>query len=97
MKIRWSSLFFGVFCTSLPNQVEHTCLKFLLTGVLTPNFNTMDLIKILEKNQKLHIQIVVVTLKVTSCRTMSKRKKVKKSEKPRFYGQNKLFLENPAL
>jgi hypothetical protein len=31
-----------------------------------------------------------------SCRTMSK-KKVKKSEKPRFYGQNKLFLENLAL
>jgi hypothetical protein len=22
---------------------------------------------------------------------------VKKSEKPRFYGQNKLFFENPAL
>jgi hypothetical protein len=31
---------------------------FLLTGVLTPNFNTMDLVKILEKNQKLHIQNV---------------------------------------
>jgi hypothetical protein len=45
---------------------------------LTPNFNTMDLVKILEKNQKLHIQIVAVTLKVTSCRTMSKKKKVKK-------------------
>jgi hypothetical protein len=28
---------------------------FLLTGVLTPKFNTMDLVKILEKNQKLHI------------------------------------------
>jgi hypothetical protein len=28
---------------------------FLLTGVLTPNFNTMDLLKILEKNKKLHI------------------------------------------
>jgi hypothetical protein len=28
-------------------------------------------------------------LKVTSCKTMSK-KKVKKSEKPRFYEQNKL-------
>jgi hypothetical protein len=28
---------------------------FLLTGVLTPNFNTMDLVNILEKNQKLHI------------------------------------------
>jgi hypothetical protein len=23
---------------------------FLLTGVLTPNFNTMDLVKMLEKN-----------------------------------------------
>jgi hypothetical protein len=56
----------------------------------------MDLVKILEKNQKLHIHIVAVTLKVTSCRTMSK-KKVKKSEKPRFYEQNKLFFENPAL
>jgi hypothetical protein len=48
---------------------------FLLTGVLTPNFNTMDLVKILEKNKKLHIQIVAVTLKVTSCRTMSTKKK----------------------
>jgi hypothetical protein len=48
---------------------------FLLTGVLTPNFSTMDLVKILERNQKLHIQIVAVTLKVTSCRTMSKKKK----------------------
>jgi hypothetical protein len=69
---------------------------FLLTGVLTPNFNTMDLVKILEKNQKLHIQIEAVTLKVMPCRTMSK-KKSEKSEKPRFYRQNKLFFENPAL
>jgi hypothetical protein len=51
---------------------------FLLTGVLTPNFNTMDLLKILEKNQKLYIQIVAVTLKVTSCKTMSKKKSEKK-------------------
>jgi hypothetical protein len=65
---------------------------FLLTGVLTPNFNTVDLVKILEKIKKLHIQIVAVTLKVTSCRTMSQKRKVKKSEKPRFYGQNKLFF-----
>jgi hypothetical protein len=63
---------------------------FLLMGLLTPNFNTMDLVKILEKNGKLHIHIVLVTLKVTSCRTMSK-KKSEKSEKPRFYGQNKLL------
>jgi hypothetical protein len=53
---------------------------FLLMGVLTPNFNTMDLVKILEENQKLHIQIVAVTLKVTSCRTitMSNNKKMEK-------------------
>jgi hypothetical protein len=25
------------------------------------------------------------------------KRKAKKSEKPRFYGQNKLFFENPAL
>jgi hypothetical protein len=59
---------------------------------LTPNFNTMDLVKFLEKNQKLHIEIIAVTLKVASCRTMSKKKKVKKSEKPRFYGQTNYFL-----
>jgi hypothetical protein len=57
----------------------------------------MDLVKILGKKQKLHIQIVAVTLKVTSCKTISKKEKVKKSEKPRFYGQNKLFFQNPAL
>jgi hypothetical protein len=110
MKIKWSSLFFGSFAPHFQiklsihgsnfnskfvsiNELE----LFLLTEVLTPNFNIMNLVKILEKNQKLHIQIVVVTLKVTSCRTMSKKKTVKKSEKPRFYGQNKLFFENPAL
>jgi hypothetical protein len=47
---------------------------FLLTGVLTANFNTNDLVKILEKNQKLHIQIIAATLKVTSCKNMSKKK-----------------------
>jgi hypothetical protein len=53
---------------------------FLLTGVLTPNFNTiqgLDLVKILEKKPKPkpHIQIVAMTLKVTSCRTMNKKEK----------------------
>jgi hypothetical protein len=53
----------------------------------------MDLVKFLEKNKKLHILIVAITLKVTSCKTISKKKKkVKKSEKPRFYGQNKLLF-----
>jgi hypothetical protein len=52
---------------------------FFLMGVLTQNFNTVDLVKFLEKNKKLHIE--AVTLKVTSCRTMSK----KKSENPNFF------------
>jgi hypothetical protein len=82
--------FFWVFCTSLPNQVEHACLRFQLQickyewariifvdGDLDSKLQHYDLVKILEKNQKLHIHIEVVTLKVTSCRTMSKKKKWK--------------------
>jgi hypothetical protein len=53
----------------------------------------MDLVNFFEKNQKLDIQIIAVTLEVTSCKTMSR----KKSEKPRFYEQNKLFFESPAI
>jgi hypothetical protein len=64
---------------------------FLLMGGLTPNFNTMDLVKILEKNQKFHIQIEAVTLKVTSCRTMRK-KKVKKVKNQEFMGKTNYFL-----
>jgi hypothetical protein len=104
MKIRWSSLFFGSFAPHFQIKLGIHASNFnskfvsmselelvLLMGVLTSNFNTMDLIKILEQNKKLHIQIVVVTLKVTSYRTMS-TKKSEKSEQPRFYGQNKLFF-----
>jgi hypothetical protein len=110
MKIRWSSHFLGLshltsksiwgihasnFNSKFVSMSEPKL--FLLTGVLTPNFNTMDLVKILEKNKKIHIQIIAVTLKVTSYKTMSKKKKWKKSEKPRFYEQNKLSFENPTL
>jgi hypothetical protein len=62
---------------------------FLLIGVLTPNFNTMDLVKILEKNQKLLICIIAVTLKVKSGKTMSKNKKVKNQD---FMGKTNYFL-----
>jgi hypothetical protein len=87
MKIRWSSLFFGSFAHHFQIKLSIHASNFnfrflsmselelfLLTGVLTPNFNTMEFVKILEKNQRLHIQIVEVTLKVMSCRTMSKKK-----------------------
>jgi hypothetical protein len=88
MKIRCSSPFFGSFAPHFRIKLSIHASNFnsrfvsmselelfLLTGVLTLNFNTMDLVKILEKNKKLHIQIVAVTLKVTSCKTMSKKKK----------------------
>jgi hypothetical protein len=55
---------------------------------LTPNFNTVDLVKFLEKNQKLHIYIIAVTLKVTSCRTMSKEK----NENQDLMGKTNYFL-----
>jgi hypothetical protein len=51
----------------------------------------MNLVEFLEKNQKLHIQIVVVTLKVTSCKTMSK-KKVKKVKIQDSMGKTNFFL-----
>jgi hypothetical protein len=65
---------------------------FLVTGVLIPNFNTIDLVKILEKNKKLHIQIVVVILKVTWCKTMSKKKKWTKVKNQDFMGKTNYFL-----
>jgi hypothetical protein len=70
---------------------------FLLTRVLTPSFNTMDLVKFLEKNKKLHIQIILVTLKVMSCRTMSKKLKLKKIKNQDFMGKTNYFFENLAL
>jgi hypothetical protein len=87
MKIRWSFFFSGSFAPHFQIKLSIHASNFnsrfvsmselelfLLTGVLTPNFNTMNLVKILENNQKLHIQIVAVTLKVSSCRTMSTKK-----------------------
>jgi hypothetical protein len=89
MKIRWSSLFFGSFALHFQIKLSIHASNFnsrfvsmselelfLLMGVLTPNFNTVDLVNILEKNiKKLYIQIIAVTLKVMSCRTMNKKKK----------------------
>jgi hypothetical protein len=68
MKIRWSFLFFGSFAPhfQIKLSIHASNLNsrfvsmselelFLLKGVFTPNFNTVDLVKFLEKNQKLHI------------------------------------------
>jgi hypothetical protein len=65
MKIRWSSLFLGSFAPHFQIKLSIHASNFnsrfvslselelfLLTGVLTPNFNTMDLVKILQKKSK---------------------------------------------
>jgi hypothetical protein len=64
---------------------------FLLTGILPPNFNTMDLVKILEKNQKLQHSDRIGHIEGDVMQNHEQKEKVKKSEKPRSYGQNKLF------
>jgi hypothetical protein len=105
MKIRWSRLFFGSFAHHFQIKLSTPGINlnsifiimselkfFLLTRVLTQNFNTMNLVEFLEKNQKLHIQIVVVTLKVTSCRTMSKNKSEKKWKSKILWTKQTFFL-----
>jgi hypothetical protein len=102
----WSSLFFGSFAPHFQIKLgihasnidsrfvsmSELELSFLM-GVLAPYFNTMDLVKILEKKQKLHIQIVAVTLTVTSCKTISKKKKSEKKVKNQdFMDKTNYFL-----
>jgi hypothetical protein len=104
------SSFFWVFCILLSNQVEHIWLKFQLQickyewariifvdrGLYSklqyygPCNNSWKKSKTSHSDRIGHIEGDVM-------QTMSKKQKVKKSEKPRFYGQDKLFFENPAL
>jgi hypothetical protein len=69
MKIGWSSSFFGSFALHFQIKLNKHGSNFnskfvsmselelfLLTGVLTPNFNTMDLEKILKKIKKLTLR-----------------------------------------
>jgi hypothetical protein len=85
--------FFLVFFTLLPNQVEYTWLKsqlhvcnYELAKILFVDRGLdsklqhcgMEFVKFVEKNQKLHSWILAITLKVTSCKTMSKKKVAKK-------------------
>jgi hypothetical protein len=68
MKIRWSFLSFGSFAPhfqiKLSTQGSNLNSIFVITseleffflmGILTQNFNIVDLIKFLERNKKLHI------------------------------------------
>jgi hypothetical protein len=104
MKIRWSSLFFGSFAphfqiklsthgsnlNSIFVIIRKLELGFLM-GVLTQNLNTVDLVKFPAKkiksftlNRSSHIEGDIM-------QNHKQKRKVKRSEKPRFYGQNKLL------
>jgi hypothetical protein len=56
----------------------------------------VDLIKFLEKNQKIHILIVSVTLKVTSCKTMSKKKDEKIVKNQDSMGKTNFLASYPS-
>jgi hypothetical protein len=102
--------FFWVFCTSLPNQVEHTCLKFQLQickyewariifvdGGLDSKLQHYGPYENSWKKSKTSHSYHISYIEDDIMQNHEQKKKVKKSEKPRFYGQNKLFFENPAL
>jgi hypothetical protein len=63
---------------------------FLLKRILTQNSNFVEFENFLNKNQRLQIQIKAVALKVTSCRTMSKKQNWKKVKIQDSMGKNKL-------
>jgi hypothetical protein len=99
--------YFWVFCISLPNQVEHTCLKFQLQickhewawinfvdgGLDSKLQHCGPCINSWKKIQKLHIQIIAVTLKVTSCKTMSQKKSEKKWKTKILWAKQTIFWE----
>jgi hypothetical protein len=64
---------------------------FLLIGVLTQNFNTVDLIKFLEKKSETSHFDCSSHIEGDIMQNHEQKKKVEKGEKPRFYGQNKLL------
>jgi hypothetical protein len=57
----------------------------------------MDLVKILAKKSKTSHLDRSGYIEGDVMQNHEQKRKVKKSEKPRFYGQNKLFFETPAL
>jgi hypothetical protein len=57
----------------------------------------MDLVNILEKNKKTSHLDRSSHIEGDVMQNHEQKKRVKKSEKPRFYGQNKLFFEIHAL
>jgi hypothetical protein len=57
----------------------------------------MDLVKFLEKKSKTSHLDRSGHIEGDIMQNQEQKKKVEKSEKPRFYGQNKLFFLDPSL
>jgi hypothetical protein len=105
MKIRWSFLFFGSFAHHFQIELSihgSNCNSrfvsmseleiFLLTGVLTPNFNTMDLVKILEKKSKTSHLVRSSHIEGDVMQNYEQKEKVKKVENQDFMGKTNYFL-----
>jgi hypothetical protein len=104
MKSRWSFLFFGSFAHHFQIKLSthgsnlnsiflimSELELFFLMRVLAQNFNTVDLAKFLEKNKKTSYLDHSGHIEGDIMQNHEQKKKVKKSEKPRFYGQKKLL------
>jgi wyosine [tRNA(Phe)-imidazoG37] synthetase (radical SAM superfamily) len=65
---------------------------FFVKGVNTKNSNIIELVNFSEKIQILHIHISMVTLKMTSCRTMSRNKMGKKMKIQHSMGKTNFFF-----
>jgi hypothetical protein len=94
MKIKWSSLFFGSFAPHFQIQLSIHASNFnsrfvsmselelfLLTRVLTPNFNSVDLVKFLGKKSKTSHLDRIGHIEGDFMQNHEQKKIVKKSEK----------------
>jgi hypothetical protein len=109
MRIRWSFLFLGSFVphfqTKLSIHASNFISRFvsmselelfLLIGVLTPNFNTMDLVKISEKNKNFTFRSWQLHWRWRHAQPWAKKKSEKKW-KTKILWAKKTFFENPTV
>jgi hypothetical protein len=110
MKIRWSSLFFGSFAHNFQIKLSIHASNFnsrfvsmselelfLLTGGLDSKLQHYGPCKNSWKKSKTSYSDRSGHIEGDVMQSHEQKKKVKKSKKPRFHGQNKLFFENSTL
>jgi hypothetical protein len=110
MKIRWSLLFIGSFAPHFQIKLSIHASNFnsifvsmselelfLLTGGLDSKLQHYGPYKNSRKNSKTSHSNRSGHIEGDVMQNHEKKKKGGKSEKPRFYGQNKQFFEHPTL